>query len=71
MARIEARVPVREGAHLRFALEPERLRFFDPQTTEAIGVVRESQGAARNGHGPAPEGGGGVGGRGARRRRGG
>jgi multiple sugar transport system ATP-binding protein len=36
VARIEARVPVHEGERIRFRLVPDRLRFFDPATTEAI-----------------------------------
>jgi multiple sugar transport system ATP-binding protein len=41
VARIEARVPMREGERIRFGLEADRLRFFDPTTTEAIGAAHE------------------------------
>ena len=43
MARIEARARVREGDTVNFALEAERLRFFDPETTQAIGAGRPAQ----------------------------
>jgi mannitol 2-dehydrogenase len=54
VARIEARSAVaREGARVRFGLEAERLRFFDPRTTEAIGLTRPARTISGNGHRPA------------------
>jgi multiple sugar transport system ATP-binding protein len=41
VARIEARAVVREGERIRFRLAADRLRFFDPDTTEAIGAAGE------------------------------
>jgi multiple sugar transport system ATP-binding protein len=41
VARIDARVAVREGERIRFRLAADRLRFFDPATTEAIGAAGE------------------------------
>jgi multiple sugar transport system ATP-binding protein len=37
VARIEARASVNVGESIRFHIDPTRLRFFDPDTTEAIG----------------------------------
>jgi mannitol 2-dehydrogenase len=44
VARIDTRTPIREGAHVRFGLDPDRLRFFDPGSGEAIGL-RQGAGA--------------------------
>jgi multiple sugar transport system ATP-binding protein len=37
VARIDARATVREGEQVHFGIEADRLRFFDPETTEALG----------------------------------
>ena len=55
VARIDVRAPVREGERLRFGLQAEQLRFFDPRSTQAIAPVRAGRAEARNGHGPRPE----------------
>ena len=51
VARIDARAPVRNGDEVRFALEAARLRFFDPQTTEAIGLPVDQMHGLRDGRG--------------------
>jgi mannitol 2-dehydrogenase len=49
VARLELETPVRIGERLRFAIDPHRLRFFDPATTEAVdaAVPAASGGGAR------------------------
>jgi hypothetical protein len=37
VARIYARASVDVGGSIQFQIDPARLRFFDPETTEAIG----------------------------------
>ena len=53
VARIDARSAVREGARVRFGLNAEQLRFFDPRTTEAIGPTRLARSVSGNGRRPA------------------
>src|SRR5579875_1060744 len=50
VARIDARTRVRAGDAVRFRIEPGRLRFFDPDTTDAIGPPA----LGPNGTGPQP-----------------
>jgi multiple sugar transport system ATP-binding protein len=38
IARIDARATVREGEQVHFVIEADRLRFFDPGTSEALGL---------------------------------
>jgi multiple sugar transport system ATP-binding protein len=52
VARVDARASVREGEQIGFRLDPERLRFFDPETTGAIGLPKDLEaatGGGRNG----------------------
>ena len=50
VARVDVRTAVREGAHVRFQIDPERLRFFDPRSTDAIGRPRPVGGTPRSEH---------------------
>jgi multiple sugar transport system ATP-binding protein len=38
VARVDTRAAIRAGDAVRFYIEPGRVRFFDPETTEAIGL---------------------------------
>jgi multiple sugar transport system ATP-binding protein len=46
VARIEARALVRAGDAARFHIDSSRMRFFDPETTEAIGFPAQGDGDA-------------------------
>ena len=48
IARLEARAPLREGERVHFRLAPERLRFFDPKSTEAIGRRERGRDGSRD-----------------------
>jgi multiple sugar transport system ATP-binding protein len=58
VARIDVRTLVREGDQVHFSLDGERLRFFDPESTEAIGPA----GSEANGSSGGPAALGAVGG---------
>jgi mannitol 2-dehydrogenase len=47
VARVEARASVTAGTRARFEIDPRRLRFFDPTTTEAIDGNRRANGPNR------------------------
>ena len=49
IARMEARASVRAGEAVRLHIDPSRLRFFDPETTEAIGFATPTGGGAGSG----------------------
>ncbi|HWE58403.1 MAG TPA: sn-glycerol-3-phosphate ABC transporter ATP-binding protein UgpC [Solirubrobacteraceae bacterium] len=57
-ARIDARTVVRAGDAVRFHIDPSRLRFFDPETAEAIGFATDvrSRGERSSGERPARAG---------------
>ena len=46
VARVDARATVTAGSRTRFSIDPRRLRFFDPATTDAIGLVGQANGGA-------------------------
>jgi multiple sugar transport system ATP-binding protein len=51
VARIDARSVVRDGDQVHFSIEPDRLRFFDPESGDAIGSASALAPTA-NGRGP-------------------
>jgi mannitol 2-dehydrogenase len=49
VARIEPRAQVRAGTRIRFSVDPRRLHFFDPTTSNAILLVGEPRGGGNGG----------------------
>jgi multiple sugar transport system ATP-binding protein len=62
VARIDVRTLVREGDQVHFSLDGERLRFFDPESTEAIGVSGGEANGSSGGPAAVSGAGGGEGG---------
>ena len=53
VARIDNRARVRDGETVHFAVEADRLRFFDPESTEAIGLIADGGAADMTSRGHA------------------